>query len=410
MLGLKNLYLLGLSVLLLLSGCAPKFDQETEVIQDSDKKSEKAIIPRYNISDSYYKAVIPYKTGKARGMVAAGLNNRVDIDEFETGLMRIAQDSFPANKYFFQEGQYLEKDTIRDWLRRKRSPAQQEAYEKNTAKAKDGKVRTLPNEGLNPVFDVADNNPDYEAEMTKSPIYIATITEQNYLIKNNEDKLEVGGVVIGIGMNSHHYYNLPAGMGGYPRDVKISDADIEREGKKAAEEIINRIRSGEEYAGIRDVPIIVALFKQEAVNSVAPGNFIMKAKVDANSSKIGKWEAINEEYYLFPSSDATNNYREDALMVQNFSDAIAEFFPNFTAVVGKGFYKNDELQELTLTVPMQFYGKAEVIGFTQYVTGLIMEHFENYISLQVYIESEGEAESVIIRDAGETEPTVHVYN
>ncbi|MEH7385888.1 CamS family sex pheromone protein [Bacillus sp. JJ1521] len=408
---MRNLYILGLALLLLLSGCAPKFGQETEVVQDSDKKAEKAIIPRYNISDSYYKAVIPYKTGKARGIVSAYINNRLDIDEFETGLMRIAQDSFPSNKYFFQEGQYLEKNTIQDWLKRKRSDAQQKAYEEAKAKAKKSKnVKELPNEGLNPVFDTPDEDPGYEAAMQKSPIYIGAITEQNYLIKNNEDKLEIGGIVIGIGMNSHHYYNLPASMGGYPRDVEISDADIEREGKIAAEEIINRIRTEKDYESIRDVPIVVALFKQQAASSVAPGNFIMNAKVDGNSSKIGKWETINEKYFFFPSNEAKNNNREDSLMVQNFSDAIADFFPNFTAVVGKGFYKNDELQELTLTIPMQFYGKSEVIGFTQYVTGLIMEHFDNYISLQVYIESENGAESVIIRDAGETEPTVHVYN
>jgi protein involved in sex pheromone biosynthesis len=401
---LRNLYLLGLAILLLLSGCAPKFEQETEVVQDSDKKAEKAIIPRYNISDSYYKAVLPYKTGKARGIVASYINNRMDIDEFETGLMRIAQDSFPSDKYFFQEGQHLEKETVQDWLKRKRSPAQQQAYEKALEK------KNLPNEGLNPIFDTSNEDPGYEAAMKKSPTYVAAITEQNYLIKNNEDKLEIGGIVIGIGMNSHHYYNLPDKMGGYPRDVEISDAEIEREGKKAAEEIINRIRTEKEYASIRDIPIVVALFIQQAVSAVAPGNFIMKAKVDANSSNIGKWETINEKYYFFPSNEAKNNYREDSLMVQNFSDAIADFFPNFTAVVGKGFYKDDELQELTLTIPMQFYGKAEVIGFTQYVTGLIMEHFENYISLQVYIESESGAESVIIRDAGENEPTVHVYN
>jgi len=401
---LRNLYLLGLAFLLLLSGCAPKFEQETEVVQDSDKKAEKAIIPRYNISDSYYKAVLPYKTGKARGIVASYINNRLDIDEFETGLMRIAQDSFPSDKYFFQEGQYLEKETVQDWLKRKRSSAQQQAYEKALEK------KNLPNEGLNPIFDTSNEDPGYEAAMKKSPIYVAAITEQNYLIKNNEDKLEIGGIVIGIGMNSHHYYNLPDSMGGYPRDVEISNAEIEREGKKAAEEIINRIRTEKEYASIRDIPIVVALFKQQAVSAVAPGNFIMKAKVDANSSNIGKWETINEKYYFFPSNEAKSNYREDSLMVQNFSDAIADFFPNFTAVVGKGFYKDDELQELTLKIPMQFYGKAEVIGFTQYVTGLIMEHFENYISLQVYIESESGAESVIIRDAGESEPTVHVYN
>ncbi|MFS0862751.1 CamS family sex pheromone protein [Fredinandcohnia sp. 179-A 10B2 NHS] len=396
---MKNLFLLGLSLVLLLTGCAPKFEQETEVIQDSEEETEQAIIPRYNISDSYYKAVLPYKTGKARGIVAEYVNNRLDVDEFETGLMRIAQDSFPSDKYFFQEGQHIEKETIQRWLTREKSDAQM-------ASAKKGTV----NEGLNPIFEAPGNDDEYEATMEKSPIYIATIAEQNYLIKNNDDKLQIGGIVIGIGLNSHHYYNLPASVGGYPREVEIDQATIEREGQKAAEKIINRLRTDKEYENIKDVPIMVGLFRQEAANSVAPGNFFMKTTVGANSSKIGKWEAINERYFFFPSKEATENYREDALKVDNFSSDISEFFPNFTAVIGRGFYKDDELQELTLTIPMQFYGKAEVIGFTQYITGLIMEHFENYVSLQVYINSEDGPESVITRDAGENEPTIHVYN
>ncbi|MFT4414605.1 CamS family sex pheromone protein [Fredinandcohnia humi] len=400
---MKNLFILGLSVLVLLSGCAPKFEQETEVIQDSEEDTEKAIIPRYNISESYYKAVLPYKTGKARGIVADTVNNRLDIDEFESGLMRIAQESFPADKYFYQEGQYLEKETIQSWLKRKRSPAQQAAAEKSAKKK-------IPNDGLNPVFENPKDPNDYEGTMEDSPIYISTITEQNYLTKNNEDKLELGGIVIGIGLNTYHYYNLPDEVGGYPRHVKIDQATVEKEGKRAAEEIINRIRSSEKYKGIRDVPIVVGLFKQEATTSIAPGNFVLKANVAANSASIGKWEPVNEKYYFFPSKEATKDYREDALMVENFSADISDFFPNFTAVVGKGFYKDDELQELTLTIPMQFYGKAEVIGFTQYITGLIMEHFDTYISLQVYINSEDGPESVIVRDAGEEEPTVHVYN
>ncbi len=58
--------------------------------------------------------VLPFKAGKAR------LNNgtaeyKADIDEFETGLMRLAQDSFSTDDYLFQEGQYLDEDTVLSW-------------------------------------------------------------------------------------------------------------------------------------------------------------------------------------------------------------------------------------------------------------------------------------------------------
>ena len=76
-------------------------NKEEEITQKTAKSSEKAIIPKYNISDSYYKMVLPF--GKARVLTADRLNTRLDIDEFETGLMRLAQDTFPTDDYLYQE-------------------------------------------------------------------------------------------------------------------------------------------------------------------------------------------------------------------------------------------------------------------------------------------------------------------
>ena len=102
---------------LFLSACAPSFGEEEELVQETeDDSTEKAIIPKYNISDSYYKMILPFKEGKARGLVAENINTRLDIDEFETGLMRMAQEEFPPDNHLYQEGQYLDEKTIRSWL------------------------------------------------------------------------------------------------------------------------------------------------------------------------------------------------------------------------------------------------------------------------------------------------------
>lgn len=96
--------------------------EEEEVTQKTDETKETketAIIPMYNISDSYYKMVLPFKQGAARGLTAERLNTRLDIDEFETGLMRLATESFNTNDYLFQEGQHLDEDTVLSWLARK---------------------------------------------------------------------------------------------------------------------------------------------------------------------------------------------------------------------------------------------------------------------------------------------------
>ncbi|MCA1032913.1 CamS family sex pheromone protein [Bacillus timonensis] len=405
---MKKLLIVGLSFAVLLSGCAPSFDKdEEEIVQETNDSNEKAIIPKYNISESYYRTILPFKPGEARGLVAANLNTRLDIDEFEMGLMRIAQDSFSADKYYYQEGQYISKKTIQGWLSRKLTEKQLAAAKKEESE----------NVGLNPPFDSSEvleglvdqtyEEGNYENEMSKSPIYLAHILEHNYLVKNKDDKVQLGGVVLGIALNSVHYYNLPDTLMGYPRETKIPQEEIEKEGKRIAEEVLNRVRR---IKGLEKVPITIALFKQEDISSIAPGSFFAKTYVDEESKNIDDWEVVDEEYYFFPSSKASEDYREDSLMFSNFITDIDEFFPNYTGVIGRGFYVNEELRELTIDIPMQFYGKAEVIGFTQYVTGLVMDQFPNYINLQVYISSDKGPESLIIRETGQEKPFVHIYN
>ncbi len=63
-------------------------------LRNRGKAKEQAIVPNYSISDEYYKTTIPFEGGNARGLVVQGVSNRLDIDEFETGLMRIAKESF----------------------------------------------------------------------------------------------------------------------------------------------------------------------------------------------------------------------------------------------------------------------------------------------------------------------------
>ncbi|MGC8074054.1 CamS family sex pheromone protein, partial [Salmonella enterica] len=83
------------------------------------------------------------------------------------------------------------------------------------------------------------------------------------------------------------------------------------------------------------------------------------------------------------------------------------YFPNFVGVVGEGFYIDEELKKLTLEIPLEFYGKSEVTGFTQYVYGLIKELFPNYYDLEVNIKSAEKMESFMYRKAGEEDIEVH---
>ena len=97
---MRKLSLLALALVILLSGCAPNFQKQKNVVQTKEKTKEKAIIPKYNISDNYYRTILPFEPGEARGLIVGNINTRYDINEFETGLMRIAQHQFDPENLF----------------------------------------------------------------------------------------------------------------------------------------------------------------------------------------------------------------------------------------------------------------------------------------------------------------------
>ncbi|MDR7238397.1 CamS family sex pheromone protein [Neobacillus drentensis] len=389
---MRKFSLLALSLVFLLSACAPNFQKQNEVVQTKEKVKGKAIIPKYNISDSYYRTILPFEPGEARGLVVNNINTRYDLNEFEMGLMRIAQNSFDTEKYLFREGREIKGDIIRLWLNRKYTKEQFNVLQKDNKELKESE-----NIGLNPVDTGKKGEPS-------SPIYLAHILEHDYLIKNENDKVTLGGVTIGLALNSVYYYKKTSD--GDTFEQKIPHSEIVREGKKIAAEVVKRMRNTN---SLKEIPITIALFEQASKSSVVPGNFITYSTVDKGSATLNSWENVNEKYYLFPSKDAQDEHRDDVTAFLNFKQDVEEYFPNYNGVIGRAFYMGDQLQDLSITIPIQFYGKTEGIGFTQYVTGLVMEHFPKYLSVSVSVTSVDGPEALIVRKANETEPFVHIY-
>lgn len=380
-----GLVLLGL-MFLIASACSPQFQNNEEVVQETSEGEEVATLPKYNISEDYYKTVLPFKPSEVRGLILSDVNNRFDIDELETGLMRIAQKHFSPENYVFQEGQYLDSETVRGWLNRKTD-------------GENGNVT-----GLNPPISQQEEAENLQDPFVETPKYLSHVLEHNYLEQGPNGKLTLAGITIGLSLNSVYYYQVPEV--GWPRETPIDDEVILEEGKRIGEEVINRLRLIE---GLEEIPIVITLFKEAPRESIVPGNFFMKGAVEAGDRTIKKWEAVKEKYLLFPSQEARENQYEDAMRFLNFKERIETFFPNYIGVIGTGFYQNEELQELTIDIPVKFYGKSEIIAFTEYTLEQIIDHFPPYINLQVYISSIDGPESLIVRSDGEQEPYVHIY-
>ncbi|PKR76692.1 hypothetical protein CEY16_12805 [Halalkalibacillus sediminis] len=373
-----------------LAGCAPDYEQEDEVIQETDETmdEQRFIVPNNNLSEDNYSTILPYQPSAARGVITNQVANRYDIDELEQGLIRQSKDYFDTEEYLFQEGQYISGDEALNWI----------------------ESNTLSDEQLQEYL--VEPNPDVTMEALREgeeagvwkPRILSHILEQNYLVRAEESRVELAGVSIGIAVKSQFTYQTEIGGPTYYGD--IPEEYILEHGKEIADDILKKVRNKE---ALQEVPVVIALYKENERGAIKPGNFMQKTYVEPLDMTTNEWESVNEQYVLFPSNQAEEEYYEHAEMMQDFTNGVSDYFPNYIGVVGNGFYIDDELQELSINIPIEFQGKQEVVGFTQHIYGLIQEHFPNYFDVEVTVESPTKQESVITKDAGDEEPFVHIY-
>lgn len=367
----------------MLAGCSlPSLTKDSTVVQSSNSKDtqETTIIPRMQIDNQYYRTLLPYKESASRGLIVSNINTKYDIKEAESGLQRLSQQAFDPDKYYFQEGQYLDSKTVTSWLSRSSDDP----------------------DGLNPKVTKSMSATE---RATKAPIYLAHIVEQNYLEKDGKSKVKLAGVSIGLALNSVYYYQKQAYGATY--EQSIPQSILSAEGKKIATQVVKRLR---QMKGLSQVPITIGLFKQQSRSAIVPGTYFAFTNVDQGSSQITDWKDINEQYVLFPTSDTNNNYRDINQNFNYFKQDIDKYFSNYTNIVGTGFYQNNKIQKLEIQIPIKFYGSSEIIGFTQYMSGEVMDQFPKGLQVEVNVTSVNGPEALVVKEANADQPYIHIYN
>ncbi|MEG0381067.1 MAG: CamS family sex pheromone protein [Kurthia sp.] len=364
----------------MLAGCTSPLSKDSKEVVTPDKTDGDAtIIPNTKVDGQYYRTLLPYKESSTRGLIVSNIYSKYDVKEVESGLTRISRKNYDPEKYFFQEGQYLDKEAVSSWLARS-----------NQAEG-----------GLNP----SDKGLSAEKRAKEAPVYLAHIVEQNYLTQSAENKVKLSGVSIGLALNSVYYYQKEAYGATY--EEPISDAKILEYGKKTANEIVKRMRKME---GLANVPITVGLFKQESRAAIIPGTYITFGEAGEGKKSIGDWKNIKEEYLLFPMSNPTDKYKEINDNFQKFKTNINDYFTNSANIIGTGFYTQDKVQTLKVDIPIKFFGSSEITGFTQYASSEVMKQFPKDLKVEVSITSVNGPEALIVKERNATETYIHLYN
>ncbi len=395
-----------LGTLLFLTSCSPSINDDEVIKQEDEPEQNTSIVSSNQFSKEDYRTILPYRPSASRGVIVNQMGNRLDIDEMEQGLRRLSKEYYDPEKYFFEEGQYLEKDMMYNWLEREMTEQQlavtiENYKENNVAKSKIEELKHENTLALNPTI----KDDESVKQQKDNPKYLTHILEQNFLKKNEDNSVELVGMSIGIAMKSEYTFQIEDFGSSYHHEIPKST--MLKKGKKIAQTVLERIRKME---GLSEIPILIALYREEDQGSPVPGSFVAKTGVKGSDMSIGEWETVNEENILFPSDEGKEKYYDQQQLIQDFGKKIEEYFPNYVGVIGEGFYINEELKKLTLEIPLEFYGKGEVIGFTQYTYQLITEMFPDYYDLEVKIKSNNKMESIIYRSAGEEKPEVHIFD
>ncbi|CAM3176515.1 CamS family sex pheromone protein [Sporolactobacillus spathodeae] len=379
-----------LSLSVLLAGCSFGGSQTSKVVNKKNGKTETtSLIPA--TSNKGYQSIKPQANDQMRGYINYGVDNRVDIDQLEGGLVNLSKSVYSPSSYVFQSGQYLSTNDIDHIL-----------YRKGQEQNETGRFKGVP--GLNPPL----GKGNVVTQAQKHPKYLNYVLEQDYL-KKQGGKYVLGGVSIAVSLNSVYSDRImDKNKNINPVEVTLNQSQVKAWGKAVAPKILSRIR---QVNGLSQVPILLTLYMTSAPSSLVPGDFYAQTEVSASSSTISSWKNISDHHVLFPSSTASSNYKADLDKFNLFKDDVQKYFPNFVGVVGKGYYHNGNLSDLQLDVNIQFTDETEVTSFANYVASIVNNRFgfARDIPVHIYITSDSTQEALIERTSSSDNAYVSIY-
>ena len=366
-----------LGVLITLSACGNLKDSDL-ANNPTTSNSQKKKYQTTSTNDNSYNVLLKngkYLTSPISGLTANDNDNNVDERALESQLMNLSHNQFSTGKYVFQEGQELNQATVTDWLGR---------YSKSNK------------EGLNPKKAVKGKS--YE------PIILDQILEQDYLTKNGSS-YKLGGISLGLALNSVDYYNKKDGGPEY--QTKISRNKQESFGKEAANKVIKRIRK---QKGMKNIPILIGLFSKTSKDSLVGGNYFAYGIANANSSKINEWKTVSYRSQILPvvgNEKAINS--SDATAFSDFKSAIQDYFPNISGVTANVQYQNGKLSQMNITVTTQFYGYAQVESFTRLVASSAKKYLPTNAPIEIKITSVNDVQALIAKNSADDGYSVHIF-
>ncbi len=344
---MKKLVLV-LLILIAVTGCNKSQKEPDEI--------ENTYTITYN--DDYYTVFMPYKKGVGNNYI---LNSNVvdfDVETIEKELIQISTNAFEVDKYYYQEGQYLTKSTLKELL-------SNDKLNHTEIKKIDGK--------------------------TVKPEIIAGIIEKNFV--NKDGKIQ--GISLGIILNQYQSYDSNNNY------VTLSLDETIDFGKTASKSLIKYMR--ENYK-LENIPILVALYTESSPESNVGGNYLYYGITENNDIK---YNYINQRNYYMNNQKVKemdlNNYNNFAKFEESVRD-----YDNSLYISGLGHFNSNKLTKIDITITKNYYSYGELLYINQLLSDYLMKYFKD-IKVIIEVKAINDIKSYIVKEQGETSTDIFIY-
>ncbi|MEK5333511.1 CamS family sex pheromone protein [Lysinibacillus sp. FSL W8-0992] len=344
---------------------------------EDDNNQEKMYISSIQKKETY-EIQQPAKLNVARGLIVSNMNNTLNINEIEKGLMNLSVNYFSPSSFYMQEGQYLDKNMIRQWLARK----------------------TEEGLGLNPPIENSTGN--VLEDEKANPLILSHVLEQNYI---NKKSGKIEGIALAISLNEYYDIRVSDDKGLiYTDQVKVDNNnddvnDVGNYGKKIAETIVKDIRKNE---AMPNVPIYLTLYQESNKNDILPGIFLAETFIAESKDKIDKWTDIDKKDYTFPS-DALYSLDQDTYnKLLSFKEEIQKNFKHLNPkAFGKLRYEDGKLADIKIEVHAPLINDTELIGLLQFISTKLNSILFDYVPVTIRIVDQKQDVGIVLWDPEE---------
>ncbi|HJG48459.1 MAG TPA: CamS family sex pheromone protein, partial [Facklamia tabacinasalis] len=365
------------------------------------------------LSSDFYRAVIidgQYQIG-ASASSNNNLSSAANSRAFEEGLLRISKQVFPTEQYFMQEGQIIDEATMTSWLARESATNPEglnPALPEEDAETQSSLEESLASEeSVDPADDPedvteegAEENEQIVTNVQSTPIYLSQVAEKNLMVET-EEGFALGGIVLGLAMNSTYEYTDADGV---IHEQEISVGEMRERGRQFANIIVGRLRNTEE---LRSVPIVVGIYRTAPSDEVVGGTYVLDG-ISREGNSVTDWTENNEYRIALPIIEASDQSDQYAYF-DNFNNEIINFFPNLNGISGEALYIDGGLASLNVEIVSQFYKQTEITALTQHITDVSQRTLPEGVAIEIKVISDAGVEAYLGRPAGATQYQSHIF-